>query len=60
MTDPQLGVLMLVLFVVFILFGFPIAFTLMAMGVGFAFAALVETSTRYATAGSAHMVGDDQ
>ena len=39
MTDPQLGVLMLGLFVVFILFGFPIAFTLMAMGVGFAFAA---------------------
>jgi tripartite ATP-independent transporter DctM subunit len=37
MTDPQLGVLMLVLFIVFIMFGFPIAFTLMAMGVGFAF-----------------------
>jgi tripartite ATP-independent transporter DctM subunit len=39
MTDPQLGVLMLVLFIVFIMFGFPIAFTLMAMGVGFAFLA---------------------
>jgi tripartite ATP-independent transporter DctM subunit len=38
-TDPQLGVLMLVLFVGFIMLGFPIAFTLMAMGVGFAFLA---------------------
>ncbi len=39
MTDPQLGVLMLGVFVVFILFGFPIAFTLMALGIGFAFLA---------------------
>jgi tripartite ATP-independent transporter DctM subunit len=38
-TDPQFGVLMLFLFVVFIMLGFPIAFTLMAMGVGFAFIA---------------------
>jgi tripartite ATP-independent transporter DctM subunit len=38
-TDPQLGVLMLVLFVFLIMLGFPIAFTLMAMGVGFAFLA---------------------
>jgi tripartite ATP-independent transporter DctM subunit len=37
MTDPQLGVLMLALFVIFILLGYPIAFTLMAMGVGFAY-----------------------
>jgi tripartite ATP-independent transporter DctM subunit len=36
MTDPQLGVLMLVLFIFFIMLGFPIAFTLMALGVGFA------------------------
>jgi tripartite ATP-independent transporter DctM subunit len=36
MTDPELGVLMLGLFVVLIMLGFPIAFTLMAMGVGFA------------------------
>jgi tripartite ATP-independent transporter DctM subunit len=35
-TDPQLGVLMLVLFIGFIMLGFPIAFTLMAMAVGFA------------------------
>ena len=30
--NPELGVLMLFLFVVFIMLGFPIAFTLMAMG----------------------------
>jgi len=36
MTDPQVGVLMLVLFVFVIMLGFPIAFSLMAMGVGFA------------------------
>jgi tripartite ATP-independent transporter DctM subunit len=40
MTDPQLGVFMLGLFVVLIMLGYPIAFTLMAMGVGFAFMAL--------------------
>ena len=39
MTDPQLGVFMLVLFIFLIMLGFPIAFTLMAMGVGFAFLA---------------------
>jgi tripartite ATP-independent transporter DctM subunit len=39
MTDPQLGVLMLILFVGLIMLGFPIAFTLMAMAVGFAWLA---------------------
>jgi tripartite ATP-independent transporter DctM subunit len=39
MTDPQLGVFMLALFVFLIMLGYPIAFTLMAMGVGFAFLA---------------------
>jgi tripartite ATP-independent transporter DctM subunit len=39
MTDPQLGVFMLVLFIGLIMLGFPIAFTLMAMGVGFAWLA---------------------
>jgi tripartite ATP-independent transporter DctM subunit len=39
MTDPQLGVFMLGLFVFLIMLGYPIAFTLMAMGVGFAFMA---------------------
>ena len=40
MTDPQIGVFMLGLFVVFILLGFPIAFTLMAMGLGFGWHAM--------------------
>ena len=39
MTDPQLGVFMLILFVFLIMLGYPIAFTLMAMGVGFAWLA---------------------
>jgi tripartite ATP-independent transporter DctM subunit len=39
MTDPQLGVFMLILFVFLIMLGYPIAFTLMAMGVGFAYLA---------------------
>jgi tripartite ATP-independent transporter DctM subunit len=37
MTDPQVGMLMLVLFIFIIMLGFPIAFTLMAMGVSFGF-----------------------
>src|SRR5438128_886027 len=38
--NPELGVLMLALFVVFIMFGFPIAFTLMALGVFFGYFAM--------------------
>ncbi|MBK9020604.1 MAG: TRAP transporter large permease subunit [Sulfuritalea sp.] len=37
MTDPQIAILMLGSFIFVILLGFPIAFTLMAMGVGFGF-----------------------
>ncbi len=37
MTDPQVAILMLCLFIVLVLLGFPIAFTLIAMGVGFGF-----------------------
>jgi tripartite ATP-independent transporter DctM subunit len=37
MTDPQVGMLMLGLFIFIIMLGFPIAFTLMAMGVSFGF-----------------------
>src|SRR5687768_13029546 len=37
MTDPQVGMLMLVLFLFVIMLGFPIAFSLMAMGVAFGF-----------------------
>ena len=37
MTDPQIGISMLVIFIFLIMLGFPIAFTLMAMGVSFGF-----------------------
>ncbi|WP_422367099.1 TRAP transporter large permease [Pelagibius sp.] len=37
MTDPQVAVMMLGIFIIVILLGFPIAFTLMAMGVGFGY-----------------------
>ncbi len=37
MTDPQVGVLMLGLFIAIILLGFPIAFTLIALAVGFGY-----------------------
>jgi tripartite ATP-independent transporter DctM subunit len=36
-TDPQVAVLMLGIFIFIILLGFPIAFTLMALGVGFGY-----------------------
>ncbi|HEY8383145.1 MAG TPA: TRAP transporter large permease subunit [Microvirga sp.] len=38
--NPELGVFMLVLFIVFIMLGFPIAFTLMALGFGFGYMAM--------------------
>ncbi|MEK9670006.1 MAG: TRAP transporter large permease subunit [Gammaproteobacteria bacterium] len=37
MTDPQVAILMLGLFLFMVLLGFPIAFTLMAMGIGFGY-----------------------
>ena len=37
MTDPQVGLFMLGLFIFIIMLGFPIAFTLIAMGVGFGY-----------------------
>ena len=37
MTDPQIAIVMLGLFVFLVLFGFPIAFTLIAMGLGFGY-----------------------
>src|SRR6056297_2264210 len=37
MTDPQIALTMLGLFIVFVFLGFPIAFTLMAMGIGFGY-----------------------
>jgi tripartite ATP-independent transporter DctM subunit len=37
MTNPEVAILMLCLFIVLVLLGFPIAFTLVAMGVGFGY-----------------------
>ena len=37
MTDPQVAILMLAMFIFVIMLGFPIAFTLMAMGIGFGY-----------------------
>lgn len=37
MTDPQIAIMMLVLFIAIVLLGFPIAFTLIAMGLGFGY-----------------------
>ena len=35
LTNPEVAILMMVLFLFAVLMGFPIAFTLMAMGIGF-------------------------
>ena len=37
MTDPQIALMMLGLFILIVFLGFPIAFTLMAMGIGFGY-----------------------
>ena len=37
MTDPQVAIMMMGLFVILVLLGFPICFTLVAMGVGFGY-----------------------
>ncbi len=44
MTDPQIALLMLGLFIFVVFLGFPIAFTLMAMGIGFGYYAYFEPS----------------
>jgi len=51
MTNPEVAILMLSLFIVMVLFGFPVAFTLLAMGVGFGYYA-------YLDAGSIHTIAD--
>ncbi|MDH3235392.1 MAG: TRAP transporter large permease subunit [Alphaproteobacteria bacterium] len=45
MSDPQVAVFMLGIFIFTILLGFPIAFTLVAMGVGFGFYAYYDAAT---------------
>ena len=51
MTNPEVAILMLALFIVLVLLGFPIAFTLIAMGVGFGYYA-------YHQAGSIETIAD--
>ena len=51
MTNPEVAILMLTLFIVMVLLGFPVAFTLLAMGVGFGYYA-------YLDAGSIQTVAD--
>ena len=45
MTNPEVAILMLCLFIVMVLLGFPIAFTLLAMGVGFGYFAYYEAGS---------------
>ncbi|MEN3791317.1 TRAP transporter large permease subunit [Fulvimarina sp. MAC3] len=42
MTEPQIALMMLGLFIILVFLGFPIAFTLMAMGIGFGYYAYFE------------------
>ena len=51
MTNPEVAILMLSLFIVMVLLGFPVAFTLLAMGVGFGYYA-------YHQAGSIETIAD--
>ena len=44
MTDPQVAIMMLSLFILLVLLGFPIAFTLLAMGVAFGYYAYYQSA----------------
>jgi tripartite ATP-independent transporter DctM subunit len=45
MSNPEVAILMLSLFIVVVLLGFPVAFTLLAMGVGFGYYAYYEAGS---------------
>ena len=45
MTNPEVALLMLSLFIVMVLLGFPVAFTLLAMGIGFGYYAYFEAGS---------------
>ena len=47
MTDPQVAMLMLSMFIFLVLLGFPIAFTLIAMGVGFGYYAYFQVDNLF-------------
>ncbi len=51
MTNPEIAILMLSSFIILVLLGFPVAFTLLAMGVGFGYYAYYE-------AGSIEVIAD--
>ena len=52
MTDPQVAIFMLSLFIFLVLLGFPIAFTLIAMGVGFGYYAVVGLEAMFEEGGN--------
>jgi hypothetical protein len=54
MTDPQIAIMMLGIFILVIMLGFPIAFTLMAMGIGFGYYAYYDPSRMRRSADGAH------
>ncbi len=59
MTDPQIAVLMLALFVGAIFLGFPIAFTLMAMGVFFGYYAMGDRIFNLLVTNTYDVMGND-
>jgi tripartite ATP-independent transporter DctM subunit len=44
LTDPQVAIFMMGIFIILVLLGFPIAFTLLAMGVGFGYYAYYDST----------------
>ncbi len=50
MTNPEVAILMLTLFIGLVLLGFPVAFTLLAMGVGFGYYAYYDADSIETTA----------
>ncbi len=47
MTDPQVALLMLGIFILFVFLGFPIAFTLMALGIAFGYFAYFDPARQW-------------
>ena len=43
MTNPEVAIMMMGVFILFVLLGFPIAFTLLAMGVGLVIMLITQT-----------------
>ena len=46
LTNPEVAILMMGIFLFAVLLGFPIAFTLMAMGIGFGYYAFYDPTLR--------------